>query len=87
MTNPTSLPPTEPDTTTHPVLLVDYDHLEPPIARHGGDITILPDPDFTVGYNTTPIRLMPDSILYTGSVVVPVVPLDGIARLRRRLGR
>lgn len=26
---------------TRDALIVDYDHLEPPIARHGGDITIL----------------------------------------------
>ncbi len=98
MTNPTSLPPTEPDTTTHPVLLVDYDHLQPPFPFQGGDVTVLPDPDFTVGYNTHPVRISPDGVLYpdpdfdhrrffyTGTVV-PEVPLDGIERLRKRLGR
>ena len=58
------------------VLLVDYDHGELPIPRHGGDITILPDHDFDHR-----------RFFYSGSAVVPEVPLDGIERLRKRLGR
>ena len=43
--------------------------------------------DLTVSYNTAPVIVDPDHILYSGSAVVPKVPLDGIARLRKRLGR
>ncbi len=32
------------------------------------------------------ITAAPDHILYSGSAVVPEVPLDGIERLRKRLG-
>ena len=43
--------------------------------------------DIRVSYNTTPVSVDPDHILYSGSVVVPEVPLDGIERLRKRLGQ
>ncbi len=33
------------------------------------------------------ITALPDAILYSGSAMVTGVPLDGIERLRRRLGR
>ncbi len=33
------------------------------------------------------LQLVPDAVLYSGSAEVSGVPLDGIERLRRRLGR
>ena len=58
----------------------DYGGGDLPIPFHGGDIT--------VSYNTAPVIVDPDHILYSGSAaVVPEVPLDGIERLRKRLGR
>lgn len=33
------------------------------------------------------VTILPDTVLYSGPAVVPEVPLDGIERLRRRLGR
>ncbi len=57
----------------------DYGGFDLPIPRHGGDIT--------VRYNATPVSVDPDHILYSGSAVVPEVPLDGIERLRKRLGQ
>lgn len=56
-----------------------------PVTPHGGDITILPDPD------ANEIHLWYEAIraklLYSGPAVVPEEPLDGIARLRKRLDR
>ncbi len=33
------------------------------------------------------LEAVPDAILYSGPAVIPKVPLDGIERLRQRLGR
>ena len=33
------------------------------------------------------LTALPDTVLYSGPAVVPEVPLDGIERLRRRLGQ
>ena len=33
------------------------------------------------------LELVPDTVFYSGPAVVPKVPLDGIERLRKRLGR
>ena len=33
------------------------------------------------------LEMVPDELLYSGLTVVPEVPLDGIERLRKRLGR
>ena len=46
--------------------------------------------DIRVRYNAFPVlelEVAPDHVLYSGTAVVPGVPLDGIERLRRRLGR
>ena len=40
-----------------------------------------------VSFPVLPLELVPDEILYSGSALVPKVPLDGFARLRKRLGR
>ena len=46
--------------------------------------------DISVRHDSLPrvwIPALPDTILYSGVAVVPEPPLDGIERLRKRLGR
>ena len=46
--------------------------------------------DIRVTHDAFPVlqfQVVPDVVLYSGSAMVPGVPLDGIARLRKRLGR
>ena len=33
------------------------------------------------------LKLVPDEILYSGLAIIPRMPLNGIERLRKRLGR
>ncbi len=77
----TSLPDTRSVTVTNDSVVVD-----------GRDISnMVTAVDINVRADGWPpqvvITAAPDHILYSGSVVVPEVPLDGIERLRKRLGR
>lgn len=65
-------------------LAVDGDYF--PVIPHGGDITILPDCCSLENPHDGP---PPDRRHHwlRAIAVVPEVPLDGIARLRKRLGR
>ena len=76
-----SLPDTRLITITNDSVVVD-----------GRDITdMVTAVDINVRSDGYPPRVwiaaIPDVVLYSGSAVVPKVPLDGIARLRKRLGR
>lgn len=61
------------------------------VVIDGRDIThMVTEVEMRVRPDSWPLVLItaaPDEILYSGSAVVPEVPLDGIARLRKRLGQ
>ena len=80
MNSPTSLPDTRSVTVTNDSVVVD-----------GRDVSnMVTAVHFSLRPNSFPVvelEIAPDAVLYSGPAVVPEVPLDGIERLRKRLGR
>ncbi len=80
ITNHISLPDTRQVTVTNDSVVVDGRDISNLVVSaqltvEAGAVTVLE------------LDMIPDAVLYSGPVVVPEVPLDGIARLRKRLSR
>ncbi len=75
-----SLPDTHQVTITNNSVVVD-----------GRDIShMVTGVRFSLSPNVVPVlelEIVPDAVLYSGPAVVPKVPLDGIERIRKWLGR
>lgn len=75
-----SLPDTRQVTITNHSVVVD-----------GRDIShMVTGAHLTVSYNAYPVlelEIVPDAVLYSGSAMVPDLPLDGIERIRKWLSK
>ena len=77
---PPSLPDPRQVTVTNHSVIVDGRDISDMVTAV--DIRVTPE-----AFPVLNLQIAPDHILYSGRAMVPEVPLDGIERLRRRLGQ